>query len=266
MLDSIFGPLGHLGPIASIAPVGLVLLLLVGFMVPSAKARTVLLQATVAGAAVAWVAWAAWKAEEPKRAAMSVKTLMPSESRSAGMFAPVDAEMYGLRLPDPYRARNIPTPYLLKRPDRFVRAIKRVIRIATLNGSAAAATRLVGALEDFFTRADNEMTLSSKNNPLSHMTFGTLRDVRAVALAALQEIGFTVPEVRSRAVREAEKAVVSETTRTMRLLRDHLIALAGDKDVAFSQSIAVASREAGCDSVPVPFDDFSDVAMRTVHR
>jgi len=244
-----------------VGPVGIIILLLVGFMVPSAKARTVLIQASVAGAAVAWVAWAAWKAEESNTAARSVKTLLPRESRSAGMFAPVDAEMYGLRLPDPYRANKIPTPHLLKRPDEFVRVVKRVVRIAMMNGSAAAATRLVGALEDFFTRAD-----PSKTNSLSHMTFGTLRDVRAVAMAALQEIGFTVPEVRSRPVREAEKAVVSETTRTMRILRDHLIAMAGDKDVAFSQSIAVASREAGCDSVPVPFDDLSDVDMRIVHR
>jgi hypothetical protein len=233
----------------------------VGVLVESAKNRIAFLQWGLVGAAAAWVAWTAWKAEAKAEALRKeTKTLMPKESRFAGSFAPIDADMYGLRLPGPYKARAIPTPHLLRRPKPFLRALRRVLRIADMTGSTAAATRLVGALEDFFSRADRVIV-----DPLAPMAFGTLRDARAAALAALQELGFAVPEVRAGPVRAAEAAVIAETTRTMRSLRDRLIASSGDRNAAFARSVAVAAEAAGCDARPLPFDDFSDIAQRTVH-
>lgn len=243
-----------------IAFVAVVIVLAVGALVPSAKAKSVILQGALVSAAVAWVAWATWKADQAEKTKQArTTTLMPAESRSAGRFAPVDAEMYGLRLPGPYQAHSIPTPHLLKRPAPFIRAIKRIVRLGAMNGSVAATTRLVGALEDFFTRSDNAMVRPL--DPLSHMTFGTLRDGRATALAALQELGLSVPEVRAGAVRSAERAVVVETTRTMRLLRDHWTKVASP----YTRGVAVAAEAAGCDARPVPFDDFTDIAQRAVY-
>jgi hypothetical protein len=243
---------------SALVPVGIVLLLSVGLLVPSARAKGALLQGALVAALVAWVAWTAKRAEDSAKA-REIVTLMPAESRSAGRFAPVDAEMYGLRLPGPYQARSIPTPHLLRRPRALVRAVQRVVRLAAKNGSAAASTRLVGALEDFFTRVDNAM--ANPVDALSHMTFGTLRDGRAAALAALQELGFAVPEVRAGPVRAAERAVVAETTRAMRLLRDHWTA----KPSPLAKGVAVAAEAAGCDARPVPYDDFSEVDRRLVH-
>lgn len=243
-----------------IAFVAVVLILSTGILVPSARAKSWLLQGALVAALVAWVAWAARKAEDRQDAEQRrISKLLPAESRSAGAFAPIDAEMYGLRLPNPYQAKNVPTPHLLKRPRPFVKAIHRATRLGAKNGSAAASTRLVGALEDFFTRVDNAMALPLPADPLAHMTFGTLRDGRAAALSALQELGFSVPEVNAKPLRAAERAVVAETTRAMRLLRDHYL-----KKRPGSPWVAVAAEAAGCDARPVPFDDFSDVAQRSV--
>jgi hypothetical protein len=181
------------------------------------------------------------------------------------LFAPIDAEMYGLRVPSPLDARSIPTPHLLRRSKSLLRVIRRAIRIGTLNGSSAAAIRLVSALEDFFLRVDDAYERTPSLEPLSRMTFETLRDGRSVALSALQEIGLAVPEVRASPIRDAERVVLSETTRAMRLLRDRLIASTGDRTSAYARSISVSASAAGCDSSPVPFDDHDDIDRRTVH-
>jgi hypothetical protein len=108
------------------------------------------------------------------------------------------------------------------------------------------------------------------------MAFGTLSDDRAIALAALQELGLTVPEVggAARAVRRAERLVAAETTRCMRELRERLVRAAHDLDPLGAKGsasgriarIMVAAQEAGCDAAPAPYDDRTDVDRRLVHR
>lgn len=173
-------------------------------------------------------------------------------------YAPVDSEMYGLRVPHAMHTRDMPTPHLDQRPPAFVRLLRRVLTLGSVNGSIAAGTRLVAALEDFFTRIDNlsksiEKSGSDRLEPLSRMTFGMLSDGRAASLCALQELELAVPRSSLSIILRTKRWILHQTSLEMRNLRDNLIRQSRSRTSAYAHGIMISSEESGCDRRPIPY-------------
>lgn len=135
-------------------------------------------------------------------------------------FAPVDPELYTLRAPAPPDLVHDPRPrrtlrhLALRGP--LLDVVRKAARLGARNGNTASGARAMVALEDFFARYHR--ALLSKDAEFAARTLETLRDTRAVALNAIEDLALTVPLSLGRPVRAASEAARAETLRCMSTL------------------------------------------------
>ena len=135
-------------------------------------------------------------------------------------FAPIDSELYTLRVP------LSPELVLQRRPRQALKhlashgdLIDRVLRAARLgarNGNSGSGSRALASLEDFFARYHR--ALVSRDPALASRTLETLRDTRVVALNALTDLTMTVPLALGGPIEAAIERARSETLRCMSAL------------------------------------------------
>ena len=137
-------------------------------------------------------------------------------------FAAVDTELYTLRSLSPaelvlQRHPRRLLPHLAFRGP-LLSLVRRAARLAARNGNSASGARAMVALEDFFARYHH--ALLSPDVELAVRSLQTMRDTRATALNALQDLSLTVPIALGGPMRQAAEAARNETQRCMAALAD----------------------------------------------
>jgi hypothetical protein len=153
----------------------------------------------------------------------------PVQQKQRPRFAPLDAQLYTLRVPDvaTSRAAWIDAPEAAARGQlrhlalrgRLMGVVRRAARLGARNGNSTSGVRAMAALEDFFSRYHR--ALLSSDAEYAARTLGTLRDTRAVALNALHDISLSVPIDLGERVLMATDAAREETLRCMSTLAAH---------------------------------------------
>lgn len=139
--------------------------------------------------------------------------------RTGAPIAPIDGDAYGLRVPQPGSSiSRDPAAWIAAAPRHIGRRSRRVldkvlsaVKLGFSNGNAAAGTRLIASLEDFYARCHRARQSSED----ARRALQTLLDDKRVALRSLQELQFTVPAPLSRPVQEARDVVRADTAACM---------------------------------------------------
>jgi hypothetical protein len=207
-----------------------VCILALPLVVPRASLPSVLAAATAAAAVYALlfggagIHWGDSDSEGPQKHPRDGKRDSKRHGLSSGHvlppFAPIDSELYTLRVP------LSPELVLQRRPRQALKhlalhgdLIDRVLRAARLgarNGNSGSGSRALASLEDFFARYHR--ALVSRDPALASRTLETLRDTRVVALNALTDLTMTVPLALGGPIEAAIERARSETLRCMGVL------------------------------------------------
>jgi hypothetical protein len=145
-----------------------------------------------------------------------------SSSNNIREFAPVDPELYPLRMPSAFALESDRHPRRLLKNLAFrsggglLRQVRRAARLGSRNGNRGSGARALVALEDFFVRHHHAMLSSDPD--LVVRSLETMRDDRTTALNALQDLTMTLPYAEP--VRRACEAAREETQRCMAALAD----------------------------------------------
>ena len=200
-------------------------------IVPRAALPSVLVAATAAALAYALLAHGrdeAIKDEEPRgvidandrddAAGRSRRRRGISFGQAMPEFAAIDSELYTLRVSPRLPLERQPRRALkhLASHGDLIDRVLRAARLAARNGSAGSGTRALSALEDFFARYHR--SLASDDAALAARTLEVLRDTRASALNAINDLTFSVPAALGGPIEAAREAVRKETLRCMATL------------------------------------------------
>ena len=149
-------------------------------------------------------------------------------ARKKTSFASIDAELYTLRVPATAEARAawIDAPAASARGQLrnlalrgpLLDLVRRAARLGSRNGNSASGVRAKAALEDFFARYGRAML--SRDASYAARTLDVLRDTRAVALNALNDVSLSVPPSLGRRALRAIDAAREETLRCMTRLAE----------------------------------------------
>ena len=137
-----------------------------------------------------------------------------------GVVASVDPELYTLRVS---RVRDSRSGVVgntrnlaLRIRGRLEAEVRKAARLGSRNGNAASGVKAMSALEDFFSRYHRAVL--SNDAEFAARTLDVLRDTRAVALNALNDISMTVPSPIGGRVLKAIDLARDETLRCMSTL------------------------------------------------
>jgi hypothetical protein len=179
--------------------------------------------------AVASLAWLYTSHPVPARCSGDdTSRVKKTPSESPPPFAPLDPELYTLRVPytpqakaawiassDDGAARSQLRNLSLRSRGLLV-AVRKAARLGSRNGNSASGVRAMAALEDFFSRYHRAVLSSDAD--FAARTLDTLRDTRVVALNALNDVFLTVPAPLGGRVLRAMDTARDETLRCMSTL------------------------------------------------
>ena len=137
-----------------------------------------------------------------------------------GVVASVDPDLYTLRVSSVKDSRSgvvgNTRNLALRIRGRLEAEVRKAARLGSRNGNAASGVKAMSALEDFFSRYHRAVL--SNDAEFAARTLDVLRDTRAVALNALNDISMTVPSPIGGRVLKAIDLARDETLRCMSTL------------------------------------------------